>query len=75
MCKLLTIINGYRNENLDSKSGDWWRLAHEFRACQNLNLLPRVQPENNTSLLHISYFLHKCKKGKPSEKDLPLLEK
>jgi len=37
--------------------------------------LPKAQPEMALSGLHISYFLQKCKKGKPDEMDLPLLKK
>ena len=36
--------------------------------------LPKAQPEMALSILHISYFLQNCKKGKPSKKNLPYLK-
>ena len=36
--------------------------------------MPKAQPEMALSGLHISYLLQKCKKGKPSEINLPLLK-
>jgi hypothetical protein len=39
-----------------------------FRTCA---FLPYTQPETDSYLLHISYFLQNCKKGKPDEMDLP----
>ena len=38
------------------------------------DILPKQQPEANSYLLHISYFLQKCKKGKPDEMDLPFFK-
>ena len=37
-------------------------------------ILPKAQPEMALSILHISYFLQNCKKGKPDEMDLPSLK-
>ena len=36
--------------------------------------LPKQQVKAPQFPLHISYFLQKCKKGKPGEMDLPLLK-
>ena len=38
------------------------------------DILPVQQVQAHHFQLHISYFLQKCKKGKPSENDLPLLK-
>jgi len=38
---------------------------------QTCDYLPKAQPEMALSILHISYFLQNCKKGKPGEMDLP----
>jgi hypothetical protein len=38
---------------------------------KSTDTLPKAQPEMALSILHISYFLQNCKKGKPSEMDLP----
>ena len=42
-----------------------------FKSCA---FLPKAQAEVTSSWLHISYFLQKCKKGKPSKKNLPYLK-
>jgi hypothetical protein len=42
--------------------------------CLIKDILAKAQPEMALSILHISYFLQKCKKGKPGEIDLPLLK-
>jgi hypothetical protein len=34
-------------------------------------ILPKPQVQASQLRLHISYFLQKCKKGKPGEMDLP----
>ena len=39
--------------------------------CLIAYILPKAQPEMALSILHISYFLQNCKKGKPDEMDLP----
>ena len=36
--------------------------------------LPKAQVEAPQFQVHISHLLQKCKKGKPSKKDLPLLK-
>ena len=36
--------------------------------------LPVQQVQTSQFSLHISYFLQNCKKGKPSERSLPLLK-
>ena len=41
----------------------------------NCVILPKVQVQALQFKLHISYFLQKCKKGKPQKKDLTLLKK
>jgi len=38
------------------------------------DILPKAQVQASQFLLHISYFLQICKKGKSSKKDLPLLK-
>jgi len=38
------------------------------------DILPKPQVQASQFQLHISYFLQKCKKGKPGEMDLPLLK-
>ena len=35
------------------------------------DILPQAQPETESCSIHISYFLQNCKKGKPSEMDMP----
>jgi len=47
-------------------------LYHHF--LKSADTLPKAQPGADSYWLHISYFLQNCKKGKPSKKDLPLLE-
>jgi hypothetical protein len=37
--------------------------------------LPKAQVQPSQLPVQISYFLQNCKKGKPDEMDLPLLEK
>ena len=37
------------------------------------DILPRWQVQASLFSLQISYFLQKCKKGKPRKKDLPLM--
>jgi hypothetical protein len=39
-----------------------------FQTCA---FLPKAQVEAPQFQVHISYFLQKCKKGKPDEMDLP----
>ena len=53
------ISNGYHNN---------------LKMSQSCDFLPKAQPEAISFWLHISYFLQKCKKGKPDEMDLPLME-
>jgi hypothetical protein len=38
------------------------------------DFLPKPKVKALQFPLHISYFLQKCKKGKPGEMDLPLLK-
>ena len=38
------------------------------------DFLPKTQVQASQLQLHISYFLQKCKKGKSSEMELPLLK-
>jgi hypothetical protein len=38
------------------------------------DILPKAQVQASQFPLHISYFLQKCNKGKPSKKDLPYLK-
>jgi hypothetical protein len=49
---------------------DWWNeviyLITDF--------LPLFQGQPSQFTVHISYFLQKCKKGKPCQMDLPLLK-
>jgi hypothetical protein len=45
-----------------------------FARLNYTDFLPKAQPEMALSILHISYLLQKCKKGKPSKTDLPLLK-
>jgi len=42
--------------------------------CLITDNLPKPQVKASQFPLHISYFLQKCKKGKPGEMDLPLLK-
>jgi hypothetical protein len=39
------------------------------------NILPYTQVQASQFQVHISYFLQKCKKGKPPEKGFALIEK
>jgi hypothetical protein len=43
-------------------------------ALKLLRYLANEQVDANSRLLHISYFLQNCKKGKPDEMDLPFLK-
>jgi len=38
------------------------------------DFLPKPKVKASQFQVHISYFLQKCKKGKPYEMDLPLLK-
>jgi hypothetical protein len=38
------------------------------------NILPKPKVKASQFPVHISYFLQKCKKGKPIEMNLPILE-
>ena len=42
-----------------------------FVWSQTCNIYPKTQVQESQFKLHISYFLQKCKKGKPHEMDLP----
>ena len=42
--------------------------------CLIAYILPKPQVQASQFLLHISYLLQKCKKGKPCRMDLPLLK-
>jgi len=39
------------------------------------DFLPKPKVKASQFQVHISYFLQKCKKGKPYEMDLPLLKR
>jgi len=42
--------------------------------CLIQDTSPKPQVQASQYQVHISYFLQKCKKGKPGEMDLPLLK-
>jgi len=39
--------------------------------CESADLLPKPKVKASQFQVHISYFLQKCKKGKPGEMNLP----
>ena len=51
----------------------WEILRKSYRVAVSY-ILPKAQVQQSKFQLHISYFLQKCKKGKPSETDLPSLK-
>ena len=48
-----------------------YKISNRNQSCV---FLPRSHAQATQLKLHISYFLQKCKKGKPHEMDLPLLK-
>ena len=48
-----------------------WRFFSEIKLVISCDFLPKPQVKAPQFPLHISYFLQNCKKGKPSEMDLP----
>jgi hypothetical protein len=47
------------------------RFSNRNHIC---DFLPKPKVKASQFPVHISYFLQKCKNGKPSEKSLPFLE-
>jgi hypothetical protein len=49
-------------------------ISPKFDGFKTCDFLPKPQVQASQFQVHISYFLQKCKKGKPSKTDLPFLK-
>jgi hypothetical protein len=56
------------------ESGRFYGNIGVMKGRKSTNILPYSQVQASKFSLQISYFLQKCKKGKPGEMDLPLLK-
>ena len=67
-CRYIEIIKAHKKPLISYNPASKLVL---FRTC---DFLPKPQVQASIFSLQISYFLQKCKKGKPEKNDLPLLK-